>query len=154
MPPTERLTAALAGVAVGAASMVVCGSASSIFVSTQNSSAPAASDGEQEITRSDSATAPTLEDVGKLRQLYQQDGYVKLSGLLSTDEVESWRKAVDNGVREQLLRSQGRYLLRQHFSHYFVFPLNLSSDKSQLTWMRNMYPSRSQVSQWRDERGC
>ena len=105
MPPTERLTAALAGIAMGAASMVVCGGAASWFLPA---AARQKSAGEKE-----SAPSPALEDVDELRRLYKRDGFVKLSGLLTAEEVESWRAALDTAVQDQLLRSQGTYSAQQ-----------------------------------------
>jgi phytanoyl-CoA hydroxylase len=93
MPPAERLTAALAGVAFGAASAVACGAAAAARAAAAAATAPAADD----------------NNIDALRERYRRDGFVKLPALLSAEELESWREALARGLTQQLERSQGKY---------------------------------------------
>ena len=88
MPTSERLTALVAGVAVGAASAALC-SGGAATPSTPSPGSP--------------------EGVEQLRAHYKSHGYVKLSSLLSADEVETWRAALAKAMADQLARSGGRY---------------------------------------------
>ena len=94
MPKSERLTALVAGVAVGAASAALCsGGAAATPPKKDPSARPGGSP----------------EGVEQLRAHYKSQGYVKLSGLLSADEVETWRAALAKAMADQLARSGGRY---------------------------------------------
>ena len=45
----------------------------------------------------------------QLRAHYKSQGFVKLSSLLSADQVETWRAALAKAMADQLARSGGRY---------------------------------------------
>eukprot|EP01045_Picozoa_sp_COSAG04_P020895 COSAG04_NODE_2192_length_4564_cov_4.871669_4_plen_161_part_00 len=92
MPTSERLTALVAGVAVGAASAALCSGRAAATPSTP---------------KKDPESSP--EGVERLRARYKSQGFVKLSGLLSADEVETWRAALAKAMADQLARSGGRY---------------------------------------------
>ena len=91
MPTSERLTALVAGVAVGAASAALC-SGGAATPSTPPKKDPGSPEG-----------------VEQLRAHYKSQGFVKLSSLLSADQVETWRAALAKAMADQLARSGGRY---------------------------------------------
>jgi hypothetical protein len=98
MPEAERLTATLAGVALGAA-------AASAACSWRPRQAPAAATP----VNAEQFRPGEAEPRAELAAAYRRDGFVKLPGLLGPAEVGEWRAAVAAGCERQLARSGGKY---------------------------------------------